>query len=53
MAGATGTTKAVAVFPASGAGFTAYGVGVSFVANVTIGQGVATTGDVEAWGWYE
>jgi hypothetical protein len=53
MPGATGTTKAVQVFPGSGAGQVAYGVGITFVANVTIGQGVATTCDISAWGWYE
>lgn len=53
MAGATGTTSAVSVYAASGAAGVSYGVGVTFVANVTIGQGVATTGDISVWGWYE
>lgn len=34
-------------------GSATYGVGVAFVANVTIPQGVATSCDISAWGWYE
>jgi hypothetical protein len=48
----TAVNKFQPIGPSSGAGAT-YGIGVNFVANVTIPQGVATTADIEAWGWYE
>lgn len=53
MPGLTATNTFAVVDKTGGAGGATYGVGVTFVANVTIAQGVATTCDIAAWGWYE
>jgi len=53
-AGLTAAGKFVAIDQAPVTGSTEItATGISFVINVTIGQGVATTADVEAWGYYE
>jgi hypothetical protein len=49
--GATG--KAISLYPAMGAAYATYGVGVAFAANQTVAQGVATTCDISIWGYYE
>jgi hypothetical protein len=54
LAGLTTTGKQIQVIggpPATGSA--TYGAGVSFVANITIPQGVATSADVTAYGYYE
>lgn len=53
MPGLTGTNTMATVNKTAGAGGATYGTGVSFVANVTVQQGVATTCDIAAYGWYE
>jgi hypothetical protein len=53
-AGLSAAGKFVYINPATATGSAEItGTGVAFVINVTIGQGVATTADVEAWGYYE
>jgi len=53
MPGLTGTNTFAEFGKTAGAGGATYGIGVSFVANVTVQQGVATTADFAAYGWYE
>ena len=51
--GLTGTNTFARVSKTGGTGGATYGIGVAFVANVTIPQGVATTCDIAAYGYYE
>jgi len=53
-AGLSAAGKFITIAPSTAAGQAEItGTGVAFVVNVTIGQGVATTGDVIAFGFYE
>ena len=53
-AGLTAVGKFVVIIPSSANGSVEItATGINFVINVTIGQGVATTADVEAFGAYE
>jgi hypothetical protein len=54
MPGATAAGKFIQLLGgAAASGSATYGTGIAFVANVTIIQGVATTADVAAYGYFE